>query len=671
MNNESPASLQTSPAGYLHPLYAESLREFGAPLELPRSGGALLVRRIPGTDLRDAMGPYPLFCCRDWQGLAEDLQALREELVSVCLVTDPFGDYNQDLLRRTFELVAPFKDHFVADLSRPPETYTSSSHRKHARKALHRVTIEICPDPPACLDDMVTMYGYLIERHKITGLRAFSRGAFAKQLALPGAILLRASRGGETLGLNLYFLQGEVLYAHLIGTSPLGYKVGVPYALKLFLLQRFTGRAHWLDLGAAAGLTANADDGLAHFKRGWASGSRPVFFCGTIFDQSAYQRLASATPRQRPGYFPAYRDGEFDFDTPSEIATPGDEERPEIPLSSTETAGREAADLEVQHAQIRAGAQAKAPAEELPPATGYLHSLYADSLREFGEPVELQHCGAWILKREIPRCAAFDVMGCYPLFMCRNWSALASDLKELQGRLVSLTLVADPFGSFDVEQLRGLFHRVLRFKDHHVCDLAASPESFVSRHHRYYAGKSLEQARVGVVDDPSSHLDEWTDLYATLIKRHGLTGLKAFSRQAFATQLVVPGLVMLRMTSGSTCLGAHLWFIQGDVAYSHLMAVSEAGYTTSASYGLYWRAIEFFRTSFGCRVRWLSLGAGAGVSKDHADGLSQFKKGWSTGTRPGWLLGCVLDPQKNEALLRAAGVAHDDYFPAYRAGEFT
>ena len=78
--------------GYLHPEYAGSLSEFGKPQLLPRSGGQLLVRQIPNTDCVDAMGCYPLFCCRDWDQLPEDIEGLREQLVSVALVTDPFGN---------------------------------------------------------------------------------------------------------------------------------------------------------------------------------------------------------------------------------------------------------------------------------------------------------------------------------------------------------------------------------------------------------------------------------------------------------------------------------------------------------------------------------------------------------------------------------------------------
>ena len=47
----------------------------------------------PGSDLRDGIGCYPLFACRKWKGLAQDLPALADRLVSLCLITDPFGDF--------------------------------------------------------------------------------------------------------------------------------------------------------------------------------------------------------------------------------------------------------------------------------------------------------------------------------------------------------------------------------------------------------------------------------------------------------------------------------------------------------------------------------------------------------------------------------------------------
>ncbi len=129
---------ESTVAGYMHPGYAESLAEFGTPRELPYSGGWLLERAIPGTDLRDAMGCYPLFACREWSGLHRDLDDLENELVSVSLVADPFGHYDKTLLDECFDTVVAFKQHFVGDLNEPCEALVSKHHRKYALKRWRR-----------------------------------------------------------------------------------------------------------------------------------------------------------------------------------------------------------------------------------------------------------------------------------------------------------------------------------------------------------------------------------------------------------------------------------------------------------------------------------------------------------------------------------------------------
>src|SRR5262245_47851756 len=181
--------------GYLHPGYVSSLAEFGTPIPLPLSAGALLKRRIPGTAHSDAMGPYPLFTCLNWGNLSHDLMNLRRTLVSIVLVADPFGDYDSRLLVDTFSRVVPFKQHYVIETGRSLESFISRSHRENARRALRRVDVSVCPDPLAVIDDWERLYGVLIERHHINGLRRFSRAAFRTQLAIPGIVMFCATVG--------------------------------------------------------------------------------------------------------------------------------------------------------------------------------------------------------------------------------------------------------------------------------------------------------------------------------------------------------------------------------------------------------------------------------------------------------------------------------------------
>jgi hypothetical protein len=277
----------------------------------------------------------------------------------------------------------------------------------------------------------------------------------------------------------------------------------------------------------------------------------------------------------------------------------------------------------------------------------------------------LPRSGGWVLEREIPGEQARDAMGCYPLFTCRNWRALKADLDELDG-IVSLSLVVDPFGTSDETSLRSCFQDVLvRFKEHFVVDLDRSIDTAVSAHHRYYSRKALERVDVERCNAPEEHLDEWVELYRHLIARHELTGIKAFSRNAFAAQLRVPGLVMLRATSDGETVGAHLWYRQGPVAYSHLTALNPRGYDLMASYALYWFAMK----TFAEEVSWLNLGAGSGAETGPDDGLTAFKRGWTTDTRQAYFCGRVFDRPMYERL-SGARPGPVGYFPAYRSGEF-
>jgi hypothetical protein len=148
------APLKSKVSGYSHALYAASLSEFGMPVELPRCGGWILKRRIPGWPNYDSMGCYPLFACQDWSKLDADLEDVGSQLVSLAIVTDPFGRYLPSYLQRCFRDVAvPFKEHFVIDLHASANTFGSEYHRLKARKKELKNSVERCGDPNAFLND--------------------------------------------------------------------------------------------------------------------------------------------------------------------------------------------------------------------------------------------------------------------------------------------------------------------------------------------------------------------------------------------------------------------------------------------------------------------------------------------------------------------------------------
>jgi hypothetical protein len=257
------------------------------------------------------MGAYPLLCCANWELLPEDLHDLGD-LVSLVCVVDPFAPCDRTSLAQWFDVVVDFKVHFVTELEAPVESIVSRSHRATVRRALGRVGVTVCPEPAAHLDEWLDLYGTLIERHGITGLRAFSRAAFARQLALPGLVMFRATApSGQPIGMELWYVQGEVAYGHLAAFSDTGYELRASYATKWHVLHHFHGKVRWLELTGAAGTDPRAEDGLTAFKRGWATGTRMAYLCGKILDSARYQALCAARGSGDTRYFPAYRQGEF------------------------------------------------------------------------------------------------------------------------------------------------------------------------------------------------------------------------------------------------------------------------------------------------------------------------------------------------------------------------
>src|SRR6185437_12481682 len=134
-------------------------------------------------------------------------------------------------------------------------------------------------------------------------------------------------------------------------------------------------------------------------------------------------------------------------------------------------------------------------------------------------------------------------------------------------RLVSVALVADPFGEYAPEQLSLWFDRVVAFKEHYIADF--SKPLHLSKHHAYYARKAAAAVKIEIGVPPEDFCAEWTALYGSLVRRRRLTGIKAFSRSCFEGQLSVPGMVVIRALENGSLVGAHLWYEQPGVAYSH------------------------------------------------------------------------------------------------------
>lgn len=305
--NRNRESRSANASGYASEQYAMSLSEFGRVLALPESDGWLLADDIPNSQFRDGVGCYPIFSCRNWRVLSRDLDALAAQLISVRIVTDPFAEATQAELHAAFpEVCYEYKQHYITDLSLPLENVISSHHRRNVRLALRSLEIKRATLDAALLPSWCQLYDNLIGRHDIRGIAKFSRHSFAQQANVPGIETFAAYHDDRICGMALWYRQGDVAYYHLGAYDDRGYELKASYGIFRDALQYFAEEGiRYACLGAGAGVQA-VPSGLTRFKQGWATHTRPAYFCGRIYQPAVYAKLAcGAAPSTR--FFPAYR----------------------------------------------------------------------------------------------------------------------------------------------------------------------------------------------------------------------------------------------------------------------------------------------------------------------------------------------------------------------------
>lgn len=294
-------------SGYQTKHYAESLSDYGTPIYLPGSKGWILKQQIANTDLFDARGIYPVFSCEHPEKLNLDFRELGNQIISLSFVTDPFSSF----VLKDWKIAMPqvcyhYKNHIIIDLLDNYEQHISKHHLRNIRKAGQSVTVKHTEEPEFLLKRWNELYKNLIKRHQIQGIARFSAKGFKKQFSTPGIRATWAESNGSIVGIVLWYKMKNNIFYHLAAYDETGYKMNASYAIFNFALQKFREEEiEYVSLGAGAGLTNSGTDGLTRFKTGWSKNTRPVYFCGKIFNKTLYNELVGK--KQSQGFFPAYR----------------------------------------------------------------------------------------------------------------------------------------------------------------------------------------------------------------------------------------------------------------------------------------------------------------------------------------------------------------------------
>ncbi len=300
---------------------------------------------------------------------------------------------------------------------------------------------------------------------------------------------------------------------------------------------------------------------------------------------------------------------------------------------------------------------------------GYRSAEYAAACDHIGRPLALFQSGGWLMERPVAGTPYFDLCAPYPLFDVRDWSLLENDFSGLdQEKYITVTVVVDPLADVSFHDLFTLFpDRHVKLKSHFVADLSRDMEGFVSSGHRYKARRALKQVTVDHVVQKETALANWNHLYGQLIQRHRISGAALFSPASFARQLAMEEMHLFTAREGEEIVAMHLWLEQDNRVHYHLGASSPRGYQLRATYAIVWEALRFFKER-GCTHA--ALGGVAGSADDPANGLAQFKRGFSTGNLPSMLCGKVMNPRVYDRISKERGTENSSWFPKYRDDEF-
>lgn len=283
--------------------YVQSLSLEGQPFVVPEWGTAVLSRPTD-LELADVAGSYPMTVLAPDADLEGGLHRLRGSgFVSVVLVLDDYHRPSTAALGDAFDLVRPFKTHYVVDRAAGDAT-PSRHHRYEIKKALSSVRVEAFSLRDH-FEQWLGLYENLTVRHSLSGTHDFPRSHHELLSVMPGVTAIGAFVDGVLLAAHIWIEDDGRVHSHLAASSEKGYALGAAYAVNDASIRLFPD-ARIINFGGGAGYEDDSSNGLARFKMGFANATSRSYVCGKILDAGKYAQL-SATKDSASNFFPAYR----------------------------------------------------------------------------------------------------------------------------------------------------------------------------------------------------------------------------------------------------------------------------------------------------------------------------------------------------------------------------
>ncbi len=282
--------------------YAKSLPHVGEPFAVPEWETHVLIRPAQG-GAYDAVGTYPLAVIAAGADLEAGLSRLKAAgLVSVVFVLDDILRPPLGTLQSAFDVVRPFKTHYLHDRTLAGVVY-GKHHRYEIKRALGRVSVlEISLADH--LESWRSFYEELTARHQMSGVHAFPAAHHEALASLAGVRTFGAFADGELVSAHVFVAHDGYAFSHLAASTGRGYEIGAAYAVNAAALTNLND-CRLINFGGGPGTVEDPANGLVRFKKGFSNRAAPSFLCGKVLDPAVYEALSSKVGETE--FFPAYR----------------------------------------------------------------------------------------------------------------------------------------------------------------------------------------------------------------------------------------------------------------------------------------------------------------------------------------------------------------------------
>ncbi|MFF5078702.1 GNAT family N-acetyltransferase [Actinoplanes sp. NPDC000266] len=275
----------------------------------------LLLRRVPDTDLHDAVSPYgypgPVssleFYERAWKAFQELL--CTRGVVTAFVRLHPLLPVPMAPLAAAGTLVRHGETVSI-DLTLGAEEIWSQTHRSHRNQInkARRAGVTVVFDDWSRYGEWIATYHATMRRVGASEFYFFSHSYFEtlrSTLEDKAHLAVALSADGEVLGGNLFFSYGGIIHTHLQATRD----GEIWYADKLLYDEvRTWGRQQGNTVYHLGGGVGGAADSLFRYKAAFGDGRQDFHTWRVITDPRAYEKLAGTpTPEAMEGRFPPYR----------------------------------------------------------------------------------------------------------------------------------------------------------------------------------------------------------------------------------------------------------------------------------------------------------------------------------------------------------------------------